>query len=101
MFKEVIKKEKKLNRVKDMKHAKYCKYIIGDEITLRRIKLMYEDLNPILKEDKRYASSVGDASNVDYLLIFKVEMSVWNEIVKNLGLKCNKNVRQKREWRIA
>ena len=79
-----------------LKHAKYCKYIIGDEIALRRIKLMYEDLNPILKEDKIYASS-----NVDYLLIFKVEMSVWNEIVKNLGLKCNKNVKQKREWRIA
>ena len=101
MFKEVTIMEKNLNKVRDMKHAKYRKYIIGDEIALRRIKLMYEDLNPILKEDKRYASSVGDASNVDYLLIFKVEMSVWNEIVKNLGLKCNKNVRQKREWRIA
>ena len=93
--------EKNLNKVKDMKHAKYCKYIIGDEITLRRIKLMYEDLNPILKEDKRYVLSVGAVSNVDYLLIFKVEMSVWNEIVKNLGLECNKKVRQKREWRIA
>ena len=93
--------EKNLNNVRDMKHAKYCKYIIGDEITLRRIKLMYEDLNPILKEDKRYVSSVGAVSNVDYLLIFKVEMSMWNEIVKNLGLECNKNVRQKREWRIA
>ena len=101
MFKVDIIMEITLNKAKDMKHAKYCKYIIGDEIALRRIKLMYEDLNPILKEDKRYASSVGDASNVDYLLIFKVEMSVWNEIVKNLGLKCNKNVRQKREWRIA
>ena len=101
MFKEDIIMEKTLNNVRDMKHAKYCKYIIGDEIALRRIKLMYENLNPILKEDKRYASSVGDASNVYYLLIFKVEMSVWNEIVKNLGLKCNKNVRQKREWRIA
>ena len=93
--------EKNLNKVKDIKHAKYCRYIIGDEITLRRIKLMYEDLNPILKEDKRYALSVGAVSNVDYLLIFKVEMSMWNEIVKNLGLKCNNNVRQKREWRIA
>ena len=101
MFKEDVIMEKTLNNVRDTKHAKYCKYIIGDEIALRRIKLMYEDLNPILKEDKRYALSVGDASNVDYLLIFKVEMSVWNEIVKNLGLKCNKNVRQKREWRIA
>ena len=101
MFKEDIIMEKNLNKTRDMKHVKYCKYIIGDEIALRRIKLMYEDLNPILKEDKRYASSVGDASNVDYLLIFKVEMSVWNEIVKNLGLTCNKNVRQKREWRIA
>lgn len=93
--------EKNLNNVRDMKHAKYIKWIIGDEIALRRIKLMYEDLNPVLKEDKRYVSSVDDASNVDYLLIFKVEMSVWNEIIKNLGLKCNKNVRRKREWRIA
>ena len=93
--------EKNLNNVRNMKRAKYCKYIIGDEIALRRIKLMYEDLNPILKEDKRYVSSVGDASNSDYLLIFKVDMSVWNEIVKNLGLKCNKKVRQKREWRIT
>ena len=93
--------EKNLNKVKDMKHAKYCKYIIGDEITLRRIKLMYEDLNPILKADKRYVSSIGAVNNVDYLLIFKVEMSVWSEIVKNLGLECNKNVRHKREWRIA
>ena len=101
MFKEVFIMEKNLNNVRDMKRAKYCKYIIGDEITLRRIKLMYEDLNPILKEDKRYVSSVGAVSNVDYLLIFKVEMSMWDEIVKNLGLKCNKNVRQKREWRIA
>ena len=101
MFKEDIIMEKTLNKVRDMKHAKYCKYIIGDEIALRRIKLMYEDLNPILKEDKRYVSSIDAVSNIDYLLIFKVEMSVWNEIVKNLGLKCNKNVRQKREWRIA
>ena len=44
--------EKNLNKVRDMKHAKYRKYIIGDEIALRRIKLMYEDLNPILKEDE-------------------------------------------------
>ena len=101
MFKEAFIMEKNLNKTRDMKHIKYCKYIIGDEIALRRIKLMYEDLNPILKEDKRYVSSIGDASNVDYLLIFKVEISVWNEIVKNLGLECNKNVRQKREWRIA
>ena len=93
--------EKTLNKVRDTKHAKYCKYIIGDEIALRRIKLMYEDLNPILKEDKRYVSSVGAVSNVDYLLRLKVDMTVWNEIVKNLGLECNKNVRQKREWRIA
>ena len=101
MFKEDIIMEKNLNNVRDMKHAKYIKWIIGDEIALRRIKLMYEDLNPVLKEDKRYVSSIDAVSNVDYLLIFKVEMSVWNEIVKNLGLKCNKNVRQKREWRIA
>ena len=101
MFKEDIIMEKNLNNVRDMKHAKYIKWIISDEIALRRIKLMYEDLNPILKEDKRYVSSIDAVSNVDYLLIFKVEMSVWNEIVKNLGLKCNKNVRQKREWRIA
>ena len=76
MFKEDIIMEKTLNEVRDMKHAKYCKYIIGDEIALRRIKLMYEDLNPILKEDKRYVSSIDAVSNVDYLLIFKVEMSV-------------------------
>ena len=93
--------EKNLNKVRDMKHAKYIKWIIGDEIALRRIKLMYEDLNPVLREDEKYVSSVGWVGNGKYLLIFKVEMSVWNEIVKNLGLKCNKNVRQKREWRIA
>ena len=93
--------EKNLNKVRDMKHAKYRKYIIGDEIALRRIKLMYEDLNPILKEDEEYVSGAGWVGNGKYLLIFKVEMSVWNEIVKNLGLECNKNVRQKKEWRIA
>ena len=93
--------EKTLNKVRDMKHTKYCKYIIGDEIALRRIKLMYEDLNPILKEDEEYVAGAGWIGNGKYLLIVKVEMSVWNEIVKNLGLECNKNVRQKREWRIA
>ena len=93
--------EKNLNKVRDMKHAKYRKYIIGDEIALRRIKLMYEDLNPLLKEDEESVSGTGWVGNGKYLLIFKVEMSVWNEIVKNLGLECNKNVRQKREWRIA
>ena len=101
MFKEVFIMEKNLNKVKDMKHAKYIKWIIGDEIALRRIKLMYEDLNPVLREHKIIVSGVGFVSDGNYILTFKVEMSVWNEIVKNLGLECNKNVRRKREWRIA
>lgn len=93
--------EKNLNKVRDMKHAKYVRFIKGDEIALRRIKLMYEDLNPELREGQKYISSVGWVGDGNYVLIFKVEMDVWNEMVRSLGLKCNKNVRQKREWRIA
>ena len=92
---------KNLNKKIYMKNAKYIRWIIGDEIVLRRIKLMYEDLNPVLREHKIIVSGVGLVSDGNYILTFKVEMSMWNEIVKNLGLKCNKNVRRKREWRIA
>ena len=86
---------------RNMKHATYMKWILGDEATLNRIKLMYEDLNPVLTEHKVLVSGVGFVGTGDYVLIFKVEISVWNEIVKNLGLKCDKNLKGKKAWRIA
>ena len=93
--------EKNLKKVKDMKHAKYMKWIIGDAVTLNRIKLMYEDLNPVITENKILVSDGRFASTGEYALVFKVEISVWNKMVKNLGLKCNKDFKRKREWRIA
>ena len=92
---------KNLNKVRDMKHAKYYKMIRADKDVLERIALMYEDLKPELRAEKTYMSSAGWIENGQYLLIFRVELSVWNQMVKNLGLVVNKHVRQKREWRIA
>jgi hypothetical protein len=86
--------------MKKTKPAKYLKWIIGDKVTLSKIQHMYENLNPVLLEHKDYVSG-GFISNGDYKLIFKVEISVWNEIVNRLGLKCNKDFKRKREWRIA
>lgn len=86
---------------KNMKHATYMKWIIGDEVTLERIKLMYKDLKPVLTEHKVLVPDVGFISTEDYILIFKVETSVWNEIVKSLDLKCDKSMKGKKAWRIA
>lgn len=92
---------KNLNKVRDMKHAKYYRFIRASKDVLERISLLYEDLNPVLKEEVSYVEYEGWVPNGEWILIFVVEMSVWNEMVKNLGLIVNKEVRQKREWRIA
>lgn len=102
---------KNLNKIRNMAHAKYYKWIKGDEISLRRIMLMYEDLNPELQCTKKFIGYeyIDDEDGYyteanyekEWKLLFNVEMSVWNNIVKNLGLKVNKEVRQKREWKIA
>lgn len=92
---------KNLNKVRDMKHAKYARRIRASKDVLERISLLYEDLNPVLKEDVSYMEYEGWVPNGEWMLTFVVEMSMWNEIVKNLGLIVNKEVRGKREWRIA
>ena len=92
---------KNLNKVRDMKHAKYWRRIKASKDVLERISLQYKDLNPVLKEEVSYVEYEGWVPNGEWILIFVVEMSVWNEIVKDLGLVVNKEVRQKREWRTA
>lgn len=86
---------------KDMKHAKYMKWILGDKVALEQIKLMCEYLKPVLTEHKVIVPGVGLVSNGDYVLIFRVEISVWNEIVKRFNLKCDKSMKGKKAWRIA
>lgn len=86
---------------KDMKHAKYMKWILGDKDALEQIKLRYEDLKPVLTEHKVIVPGEGLVSTVDYVLIFKVEISMWNEIVKRFNLKCDKSMKGKKAWRIA
>nr|DAF75153.1 MAG TPA: hypothetical protein [Caudoviricetes sp.] len=86
---------------KDMKHAKYMKWILGDKDALEQIKLRYEDLKPVLTEHKVITPGIGLVSDGNYVLIFKVEMSVWNEIVKRFNLKCDKSMKGKKAWRIA
>lgn len=86
--------------MKKTKPAKYLKWIIGDKDTLSKIQNMYKYLNPVLLEHEDYVPG-GFVSSGEYELIFKVEISVWNEIVNKLGLKCNKDFKRKREWRIA
>lgn len=101
---------KNLNKVRDMSHAKYTRIIKGDEIQLRRIALIYSDFDHKLINRKSYKTIYVDdeygyyediISEDHYELVFHVDMETWDHMVKNLGLKLNKEVRQKREWRIA
>jgi hypothetical protein len=93
--------KKQMNKVRDMKHAKYTRFIKGDEIRLRRIALMYSDLNPNLREETAYNGHGYLEKTGSYILVFRVEMSMWNEMVRCLGLKCDTKVRQKRMWEIV
>ena len=92
---------KNLNKVRDMSHAKYYRLLEGDEIQLRRIALMYNDLNPKLMENTVFVQGEGWIKDGTYALVFKVEISMWKQMVKDLGLVKAENSYQNRNWRIA
>lgn len=95
---------KNLNKVRDMKHAKYNRCIKGDKRLLKAIARVYQHLDPYMIEDFKYDYD-EDGNRIviseTYKLRFWVEFSVWQEIVEDLELVVDKNVPQKREWWIV
>lgn len=85
---------KNMNKVRNMKEAKYTRFIDGDHEMLERIKLMYGEY---VVHNEYYP----DGYFMDGTLMLRVTMDVWNDMVSKLGLILDKEKPQKRYWRIG
>lgn len=80
---------KNLNKVRDMKNARYHVIIHGDYIKLKRIQLMYKDFDG---SNEYYSPEISGT------LILRMPIKERDMLVKCCNLKLKEGTRQKRDW---
>ena len=105
---------KNTNKSRDMKNARRCRVIYGDEIKLRRIGLMYPEGEPNFLSDKRNEefdgyTNRGYKKNLRYVnvgpithMVMRLTIAQWNELKDGLGdsIIKKKGTRNNRDWEL-